>query len=397
MPQIWETVTQSQIFGWLKLLNDARYPSNCISLTSNKININTIDINKQIGGNFTQYKIIFKPIIQDIQIFVILLHNYCKYYFRSNKIIFQTRVIITSFPLLLLKLFPKARVIFDARAAVLEEFHYTNSYKKNFIKKKIKHLQIKLAEQILIKISDKVFCVSNKLKEYFKEKYRIFSVNKFLVIPGAADYNLFYYDDSLRAKYRKKLKIESGIALIYSGRLTMKWEIPDKIFEIYKLIFKSINNLILLLITPDIEIGNSLKKKYKFSNRQIKIIKADYENVCNYLNAADFALMLRDDVKMNNVASPSKFAEYILCGLPVIITNNLGDFSKIIGINKYGFIINDINKIENDTPQLLKYIKNIYINKKTQVILRKKISKWGIENLSKSVYLNKIIRVLKTI
>jgi len=397
MPQIWKTVTQSQIFGWLRLQKNKGYPSNCISLTSNKIKIDTEYINNQIGGIFTQHRIMFIPVIQYIQIFIILFYYYCKYYFRSNKIIFHTRVQITSFPLLLLKLLPKVRIIFDARGASLEEFHYTNLHNENSIKKKIKYWIIKLEELILINISDKIFCVSNKLKEYFKEKYSILSEKKFLVIPSAADSNLFYYNDSIRKKYRKKLEIENSIILVYSGRLAMKWEMPEKIFELYRHVFREINKLIILIITPDFEIGNFLRKKYKLSNRQIKIVSVKHEEVCNYLNASDFALMLRDNVKMNNVASPTKLAEYILCGLPILITNNIGDFSRMIEINKYGFIINDINYIKENISQLVTYIKNICINKEKQGIIRKKISKWGIENLSKEIYLDKIIEILETI
>ena len=43
-----------------------------------------------------------------------------------------------------------------------------------------------------------------------------------------------------------------------------------------------------------------------------------FTEVPKYLNAADVAFLIRDNHEMNAVASPTKLAEYLSCGLPVI-------------------------------------------------------------------------------
>ena len=43
-----------------------------------------------------------------------------------------------------------------------------------------------------------------------------------------------------------------------------------------------------------------------------------FAEVPHYLNAADVAFLFRDNVVMNAVASPTKLAEYMACGLPII-------------------------------------------------------------------------------
>ena len=53
-----------------------------------------------------------------------------------------------------------------------------------------------------------------------------------------------------------------------------------------------------------------------------------------YLNAADFAFMLRERSPINTAASPTKFAEYGLTGLPVIMKDAVPDsyaLAKTIG------------------------------------------------------------------
>ena len=50
---------------------------------------------------------------------------------------------------------------------------------------------------------------------------------------------------------------------------------------------------------------------------------APFERVNEYLNAADVAFMLRRPDPLNLVASPTKFAEYCLTGLPIVMGNTI--------------------------------------------------------------------------
>lgn len=54
-----------------------------------------------------------------------------------------------------------------------------------------------------------------------------------------------------------------------------------------------------------------------------------------YLIVGDYGLLIREETITNKVSSPVKFAEYLACGLKVIISNNLGDYSEIIDNNNY--------------------------------------------------------------
>jgi hypothetical protein len=42
---------------------------------------------------------------------------------------------------------------------------------------------------------------------------------------------------------------------------------------------------------------------------------------------------------MNNVASPTKFAEYMLAGLPTIISPGVGDYTEFVTEKKLGFVV----------------------------------------------------------
>ena len=49
----------------------------------------------------------------------------------------------------------------------------------------------------------------------------------------------------------------------------------------------------------------------------------------DFLNAADFGFILRERNKINRVACPTKFAEYCLTGLPVIIGDAVPDCTSL--------------------------------------------------------------------
>src|SRR4030042_1420126 len=55
--------------------------------------------------------------------------------------------------------------------------------------------------------------------------------------------------------------------------------------------------------------------------------------------AADVGLLLRENSLTDRVASPVKFAEYLRCGLPVILTPYVGDFSALATAEGIGQIV----------------------------------------------------------
>lgn len=68
-------------------------------------------------------------------------------------------------------------------------------------------------------------------------------------------------------------------------------------------------------------------------------------------------LLLREKSLVNEVASPTKFAEYMLCGLPCILTEGIGDYSRLAREHDIGTVINDLNKLHQYTYQILKFFK----------------------------------------
>ena len=57
------------------------------------------------------------------------------------------------------------------------------------------------------------------------------------------------------------------------------------------------------------------------------------------LAAQDLGILLREDSITNQVSSPTKFAEYLAAGLPVIISTGIGDFSAAVRDHQLGHVL----------------------------------------------------------
>lgn len=390
LPAVWGTVTKSQVFNWVELVNkNSDIHTDCISLTHKKVDGNQVkSIEDLIKANFFQYKTNI-PVLGHLYIFYIFLNFYFKNVKNYDKIIFQTRITMTGWAFTILRFLPKVKLIFEARGAAVEERKYVSLGKKVNLKQKLRTIRLKIYERLVITKSNKVICVSNTLKMHYVDKYQLENkTNKLVVFPGAADSTLFFHDEDLRNITRKELGYkDSDKVIIYSGKLSLKWEIPEVVFSFLKALNNQDKDFKFLILSPDQDLCNQLAKKYELID-SIKITKVSFEEVNAYLNAADIGLLLREDTPMNNVASPTKFAEYILSGLPCIISNGVYDYVELINNTNFGVILQDMNKLANN--ELLKINELVKIN-------RKNISSFGEKDLSKAQYIKTYIELLEKI
>jgi glycosyltransferase involved in cell wall biosynthesis len=387
MPAVWRTVTVSQVFNWVRIFNDHNISTDVISLTDPKREQSETqkeEIKELIKGRFYQYRL--KPMIWNELILFFRLYDFYKINKDQFKhVIFQTRMPSIGLTFFLLKIFTNSKIIFESRGATIEERKFVGG--KTSIKLLIKKNIMYMSERMLLKYSDLIIVVSKALRDYYLE-YLGVKKDKFLVIPGAADSKIFNFNPIGRDKIRKNLEIEENKkVIIYSGALGMKWEIPDKLFLFIKKLHAIDNDYRFIVLTPDLQIARDLARQYKLDGITF-ITSAQFEKVNDFLLAADLGILLREDILMNNVASPTKFSEYLLTGLPVIVSKGVNDFAELVRETGYGVVIDDLDHMPESILDKLANCMNIN---------RKEISQWGSSNLSKESIIKKYIeRLVKT-
>lgn len=210
------------------------------------------------------------------------------------------------------RLFKNCSFGLDVHGASPEEYEYVNG-------KESKSLASQ--ERFSINAADFIVCQSDEMKRHLGKKYR--DSLRIGVYRCGVDCNVFYLDNESRNQIRKELGYnEENIVFVYSGGMHAWQKVEDSVKYFTK--FHHMNDKAkLLVLTKDKEGFYDILNKVgdKELKEFITVKSLGYKDVPKYLNASDVAFLLRDNHVMNAVASPTKLAEYMACGLPVISTS----------------------------------------------------------------------------
>lgn len=344
------TVFQTQVLDWIHLFADNDVKFDLIQLFQIRQIIHPGFINKQLTGIKRMTKVFKGYLLQFpsrgpfvlLNVIMLCLKLYRK--FRRNiEIVIFSRALIGE-EIKLLRMISKAEIIFifDARAASAEEKKYTAVKKHNFTRQKfysIAHVNYLECQTVLA--ANKIFAVSDKLKKYYITSCNVMD-KIFVKYPCLSDPVKFYFSKELRISVRKELGIPTNtIVFIYSGGISNEWHISEKMFKFFNEMINHSNDVFFLFLSKD-KIGMEIAlHKFPMLIDKSTFLSVSNIEVCKYLNAADYGILFRENTIMNNVASPTKFAEYMLCGLPVIISEGVGDYSSFTTENGVGLIINE--------------------------------------------------------
>ena len=257
------------------------------------------------------------------------------------------------------------KLIWDCRGDSAAELDYDDFSTFNFFRKSILDLRFYRAGGL----SKKIIFVSSYLKNKFIKKN---NTKEVYVIPSLASETNFFYDKTVRENYRKKLGLSKNTKVfIYSGSMKPYQKFPETV-SFFNSIFLKYPNVFLLVLTQNINQAQKIIKK----NNNIKTIRVSHNEVNNYLNAADYGIMIRNNDLTNEAASPTKFAEYCLTGLNVITTTAIKDYNKFKLEFDNIFDVKDF-ELSNEKKYNRREISNLY---------KKKLSRNAFKEIYKKLY-----------
>ena len=275
--------------------------------------------------------------------------------------------------LILFSLFKNVKYIFDCRGDVISEqraLGYSNF--RLFIHRTV--------FKITIPRMRKIFISSTKLGDLFS-KWK--SDDSFYL-------NTNYYDDR-SFKFLPQHNESKKTRLIYIGGVA-KYQLLEDTIKL----FKDYNNLypdseLILLVLDNHDYVIALLEKHGISSSLYKLKSvSNPETINEYLNNSDIGIMLRDDNLLNYYALPTKFAEYLAAGLPVIATKGVYDTWKMIQDNSIGVIIDLKNDFKQEALRIHEYLKN-------DGQIKNKCAEFAYRNLSWSANIGRIFNEILSI
>lgn len=223
-------------------------------------------------------------------------------------------------------------VVYDGRGAYSAEVKEYNVIEdENTID------EVKGIEKQSVLESDFRIAVSNKLIEYWENEFGYKGQNH-VMIPCTLNSEFSGEHPVTDQSERQRLGFEEDdIILIYSGS-SAGWQSFSTLDNFLLKAFEASPRIHCILLADTDPEKFFAHKKFPDRLRQMWV---SHDEVKEVLNAGDYGLLIRDKAVTNEVASPTKFAEYLSRGLPVIISEGIGDFSGLVKDKKCGYVFSE--------------------------------------------------------
>lgn len=259
--------------------------------------INIVKRSLELSGENVVVTTSLKDITPDDKVFVVSLKTFFYVWLKNRK-----QYIITWF-----------------QGVSPEEAMYDDNH--GFIFKICRKVLLTLVERTALHHSKINLFVSKAMYEHYHAKYKYTNTNYF-VMPC--------FNQELNTKYIKPERYEKP-TFVYAGSLS-KWQCIDETLLLYKKINNLYPNSSLTILTKEKEKAKTLCEKYNVS-ADIKFIPL--ENLQNELKNYKYGFIVRKDIVVNNVATPTKMNSYIASGIIPIFSNVIYDFRDIFNNAKY--------------------------------------------------------------
>ncbi|MBC6607171.1 glycosyltransferase [Hymenobacter sp. BT188] len=156
--------------------------------------------------------------------------------------------------------------------------------------------------------------------------------DKIVTVPCSVDVAAFGFDETKRRRVRHQLSFALDAPVgIYVGKFGDIYY-DSEAFDLFKATANHFGPAFrLIILTPNAQSEVRAKlAKVGLTETQVFVTKAPHTDVPGYLSAADFAFAPIKPAPCRLFCSPIKVGEYWAAGLPVLLTEGVGDDSAII-------------------------------------------------------------------
>ncbi|HET9525871.1 MAG TPA: glycosyltransferase [Pyrinomonadaceae bacterium] len=235
------------------------------------------------------------------------------------------------------------KMIFDLRGLMAEEYVDAEHWREGSIPYRI----TKAAERRIFEETDAVVTLTERIWPIIREWQGLRGREvQHEVIPCCVDLSLFKFSDEERAKRRAELGIGDKFTIVYSGSLD-GWYLTEKMADFFAVFRRRRPDAHLLWLTNGShERVKGLMASRKVEPDQFSVLSVPARLVPSYLAAADAGLSFIRRCFSKIASSPTKNAEYLACGLPLIINRGIGDSDALVEEWNAGVLLEDFTDAE---------------------------------------------------
>ena len=205
------------------------------------------------------------------------------------------------------------QVCFDARGAYAAEFQEYRVIDDDHLIAQMPDL-----EKQVIQASDFRLAVSNALISHWQKSYG-YNLKEHVVIPCTLSSNEENGGEPVDFSYEA-----NEVVLAYAGS-TAGWQSFGLLEKLLVPILNDQEQVCVLFLSKEDKNNQRLKERF---GKRVQVLWLAPEQVVPTLKKCDYGILIREDTVTNQVASPTKYAEYLQAGLKVIISDKIGDMSE---------------------------------------------------------------------
>lgn len=229
--------------------------------------------------------------------------------------------------------YPSKKTIYWAQGVDAEE----TKMQINSLTQVLRYLFRRIAESFAVNNADLLFCVSDRMVQYYEKKYGYHNSGNVVVMPCynlqlSSEFNTFQYETPV---------------FVYAGN-TSVWQNVDFMLDVYALVEKQISGAEIRVFTRQVE-----EFQMKIIQRNIKRFLVEYipvERLQDELHKCKYGFIIRDNHIVNQVATPTKMNSYLAAYLIPIFSDGVDDFKKNISLGQYTIMAKcplDVNEVAN--------------------------------------------------
>jgi hypothetical protein len=272
-------------------------------------------------------------------------------YLARRRLVFHARTLHVADAALRLKRFlPRLRVIAELEGDIQSELLYSIDRSRlprgrSLERRMRRHFE---ATERVLRDSDAVLCVSNQLKNVLAERHGLppRRRDQIAVFPTLVSASRFYFSEEKRTRVRRDLGLDNRFVVAYAGNLATPWQLPGETVDLFCVIKRLRPEACLLILAPepDHEFILPHLRRAGVAAGDYQLRSIPYSNMPGVLAAADVGVVLRERHLMNEVASPGKVGEYLLSGLPVIMTESVGEYPAQLSGTSLALVLPDLSQ-----------------------------------------------------
>jgi glycosyltransferase involved in cell wall biosynthesis len=216
------------------------------------------------------------------------------------------------------------RAIFDMRGFLADEYIESGRWRADDYLPKL----VKLAERWLCRSADGVVMLTERARDTLFDEASA-RARPIEVIPCCVDLSRFTASSLDRDRVRGELGISDRVVCVFAGSMGGAY-VPAETAAFVAAAREADPRVFALVLTSSepASIAGELDRA-GLSTCDYRLLHSPPEDVPRYLAAADVGLALARPGFARRGTSPTKVAEYLAAGVPVIVTTGIGDLDRL--------------------------------------------------------------------